>query len=344
MIAMKKFRILAIGLIALIALSGTALMANSEMRQVVFGISVNLDGVTVQFEEDARPFVIDGRTFLPVRTIADLAGLGVDFDSATNTVLLTSGEAEEPTSAPMISEATTARIEEAREVVFGISVSLDGTMVQFTEDMRPFVIGGRTFLPVRAIADLAGLDVDFDGETNTVLLTSGDAPQVADSLAPAGEQAVPPTSEPAAQGRLLVLEGLLVETSLNLMTRNVSNLLDGREGYEATIGGRTFPNSIVFAISSGMTGGEGNHIDFALNGEYILLTGYVGVLDNNHANRTADIRIFGDGELLAAFEFTGASGVQPMSIDVTGVQELIIRGRNTDGAFLRPIVASPRIQ
>jgi len=33
-----------------------------------------------------------------------------------------------------------------------------------------------------------------------------------------------------------------------------------------------------------------------------------------------------------------------MSIDITGVQDLVIRGRNTDGAFLRAVVASPQIQ
>jgi len=336
---MRRLKGLAIGLIAAIALSGTALLANSEARELVFGIAVSLDGVAVQFEEDMRPFVIDGRTFLPVRAIADLAGLGVDFDGATNTVLLTTGEAGEPTSAPMISEAPAGPDTQTRQVVFGVAVSLDGAVIQFTEDMRPFITEGRTFLPVRAIADLAGLEVDFDGVTNTVLLTSSDATVVTEPT-PTPE----PTPEPAAAGRPLTLEGLLVESTSTLMTRNVSDLRDGGPGYEATIGGRVFPNSIVFAISSGMTGGEGNYLEFTLGGEYTLLTAYVGVMDNRYADRTADVRFFGDGELLAAFEFTGASGVELVSVDVTDVQSLIIRGRNTDGAFLRAVVASPQIQ
>ena len=36
--------------------------------------------------------------------------------------------------------------------------------------VEPFIIDGTTYLPVRAVADALGLDVNWDGETNTVKL------------------------------------------------------------------------------------------------------------------------------------------------------------------------------
>ncbi|MCL2837848.1 MAG: copper amine oxidase N-terminal domain-containing protein [Oscillospiraceae bacterium] len=58
-----------------------------------------------------------------------------------------------------------------REVFFGVQVSVNGEVQNFDEDMTPFIVDGRTFLPVRAIAEALGVDVDFDEETNTVLLS-----------------------------------------------------------------------------------------------------------------------------------------------------------------------------
>jgi len=81
-----------IGVLATLMLSGTALLASPAMREIVFGVNVSLDGQNIQFEEDMRPFIMDGRTFLPVRAIADIAGLDVDFDADTNTVVLTTAE------------------------------------------------------------------------------------------------------------------------------------------------------------------------------------------------------------------------------------------------------------
>jgi len=334
---MRRLKGLAIGLIAAIALSGTALLANSEARELVFGIAVSLDGVAVQFEEDMRPFVIDGRTFLPVRAIADLAGLGVDFDGATNTVLLTTGEAGEPTSAPMISEAPAGPNTQTRQVTFGVAVSLDGVVIQFTEDMRPFITEGRTFLPVRAIADLAGLEVDFDSVTNTVLLTSSDAPVAAEPAL---------TPKPTAAGEPLVLVTEIVEAESRAIALETSNLAGGGQGYEATIGDRVFRNSLRFDNTSGILGGEGHHITFALNGQYTLLTGYAAAVRVLSGVAEGDIRIYGDGVLLAAFDFDsiGDYDLQEISVDVTNVQSLLIRGRNTEGTRLHTIVASPMIQ
>ena len=78
------------GILVTLMLSGTALLASPAMREVIFGVRVAINGDVIQFEEDMQPFIMEGRTFLPVRAIADIAGFGVDFDGDTNTVHLRS--------------------------------------------------------------------------------------------------------------------------------------------------------------------------------------------------------------------------------------------------------------
>lgn len=56
-----------------------------------------------------------------------------------------------------------------------IQVTLDGAPVNLVDvngnAVEPFIIGGTTYLPVRAVAGAFGLEVDWDGATHTVILT-----------------------------------------------------------------------------------------------------------------------------------------------------------------------------
>lgn len=60
-----------------------------------------------------------------------------------------------------------------------IKVTLDGTPVKLVDvngnPVEPFIISGTTYLPVRAVAGAFGLEVDWDGATQTVLLTHPDS-------------------------------------------------------------------------------------------------------------------------------------------------------------------------
>jgi hypothetical protein len=63
----------------------------------------------------------------------------------------------------------------SRNITYGINVMLNGEIINFSEDGRPFTMGGRTFLPLRALAELLDLPVDFDPATNTVILGRAEA-------------------------------------------------------------------------------------------------------------------------------------------------------------------------
>lgn len=55
-----------------------------------------------------------------------------------------------------------------------IQVTLDGAPVNLVDvngnPVEPFIISGTTYLPVRAVAGAFGLEVDWDGATQTVIL------------------------------------------------------------------------------------------------------------------------------------------------------------------------------
>ena len=58
-------------------------------KEVTYGVRVILRGDELYFDQDSRPFIAHGRTFLPVRVLAEMLGIYVDFDETTNTVYLT---------------------------------------------------------------------------------------------------------------------------------------------------------------------------------------------------------------------------------------------------------------
>jgi len=77
------------GILTCVVLFGAVFAASSQVREIFFGVQVSVNGEVQSFDDDMQPFIMDGRTFLPVRTVADALGVGIDFDEATNTVLLT---------------------------------------------------------------------------------------------------------------------------------------------------------------------------------------------------------------------------------------------------------------
>ena len=216
---------------------------------------------------------------------------------------------------------------QTRELIFGVSVSFDGQAVQFDADSQPFTIDSRTFLPVRAIADIAGLGVDFDGATNTVILTSGGA-GVAQQPTPT------PAPTPAPQGTAFMIAVPPLEVSNTstpggpLTTQN-----SGIRAYDSvTIEGREFYNPLVFntwgsvgASAIGMGGREWSiHL---LNNNYTTVSGYLGRVQGTPL-QPAIFRFFGDDVLLGEFNVATGDGLVPVNLDVSGVRQLRIEAGN----------------
>ena len=103
---------------------------------------------------DAEPFIdANGRTMAPVRFIGEAMGGKVDWNPVTQTATITKGQ-------------TVVKL-----VVGSKIITTNGK--QAAMDTVAIVKDGRTFVPVRFIAEALGLAISWDDKTQTVKLTSG---------------------------------------------------------------------------------------------------------------------------------------------------------------------------
>ncbi|MDR2166544.1 MAG: hypothetical protein LBE35_01675 [Clostridiales bacterium] len=192
-----------------------------------------------------------------------------------------------------------------REITYGIRVNLNGQLLRFATDSQPFVMEGRTFLPVRALAEILGLPVDFDPVTNTAYLGNRFA-----------RQRLPLTLiVPAHDSGRVGSNSTQVRTldSANMGGSQFSNVMT-----YAQIGGNTSPTT-VFSLHN-------------LDGQYKMLTGHIGRVDGS-SMRNATFNVIGDGVLLQTHDLRSGDLPTEISVFVEGVRLLRIefefRGQST---------------
>lgn len=145
--------------ILLILLSFSVLpVAAEEMITVTqHPITVTYNGSPVIFT-DAVPVVQNGRTLVPMRPIMERAGLTVDFDPAALTI-----------TAEKASLTVIMQIDSQSAEIFR-----DGSMETASLDEPARIIDGRTFVPVRFIADSLGIKVNWNPYAREVVLIDTD--------------------------------------------------------------------------------------------------------------------------------------------------------------------------
>jgi len=178
-----------------------------------------------------------------------------------------------------------------RNITYGVRVSLNGEMMQLSEAERPFIMEGRTFLPVRAISEAVGLPVDFDSATSTVFLGNRHAGQ--------------------RQPLQHVAPYFNYGGNVSSPTSNI------------TMNGVSHQNAIIYRVGGLNRGGIPSHSSHNLDSSFRFLTGYIGHRDGS-ANGSANFRIYGDENLL--FEHSQSSGElqTPINIFVEGINLLRI--------------------
>jgi len=90
---------------------------------------------------DAAPFVSEGRTMVPLRLVAEAMGAEVDWNVRTNTITVTHS---------------------ATVVTLVVNRPLPGSLG------TPIIVGGRTFVPLRFVAENLGADVNWDGQAQSI--------------------------------------------------------------------------------------------------------------------------------------------------------------------------------
>lgn len=111
-------------------------------------ITVQLDGKTLSF--DVQPQLIGGRTMVPLRMIFESMGATVDWNNDTRTVTAFNEH-----------YYVQATINDSNMKVNGKTKALD---------VPPLLVGGRTLVPVRFVAEAFGAKVDWDAKTSTVYI------------------------------------------------------------------------------------------------------------------------------------------------------------------------------
>ncbi len=141
---MKRITALVLSMLLILSMS-ISLTASADS-----GITVKLNGKALAF--DVQPQIINGRTMVPMRTIFEELGATVEWDQETQTV-------------------TSARDDVTVKLTIGIPNIRINQQNPIELDTAPCIIDGRTLVPVRAISEAFHMNVEWDGTTQTVLIT-----------------------------------------------------------------------------------------------------------------------------------------------------------------------------
>ena len=142
---------------------------------------------------EVHPVAYNGTTYLPVRAIGELMGKNVNWDQSTLTVTLAGERTTGKVTGTPDAAARTQQI--SAQIRQDFTIVVDTQVRQFRDvngnAVYPLLYQGTTYLPVRAIGELMGKSVSWNGATQTVTLSSG-APgdslvTDADSFGPGGQ-------------------------------------------------------------------------------------------------------------------------------------------------------------
>ena len=131
-------------------------------------VSIRLDGETVY--ADVPPVILDGRTMVPLRAIAEALGAQIAWDGDSRTITLSLGET-----------VVQLAVDDANALV-------DGSPVTLAVPAR--IIDGRTLVPLRFLGESFGSQVNWDGATQTVVIDRGSPARPQPELVPLGHLSV----------------------------------------------------------------------------------------------------------------------------------------------------------
>ena len=144
-IGLKKKMISIAAVVAITATIGSGcVLAKSN------DITVTYDGENISF--DVQPEIIDDRVMVPMRTIFETFGAKVKWDSDTQTI-------------------TAKKKSKTIQMTIG-SNDMTKNDETYSSDVAPIIEDGRTLVPIRAISEMLGLDVEWNEKNNTVTITT----------------------------------------------------------------------------------------------------------------------------------------------------------------------------
>ena len=116
-------------------------------------ITVTYNGADIAF--DTEPQIVEERTMVPFRGIFETAGCSVDFDSATSTITAKRGE----------DETITLKIGDKN-----VSIAKGTETTTETMEIAPIIIGERTMVPARFVAEALDCKVNWNANYKEVVI------------------------------------------------------------------------------------------------------------------------------------------------------------------------------
>lgn len=108
-----------------------------------------------QIKMDVKPFIRNGRTFVPIRFVSEALDGEVDWDSVTKKIVIKKAGKE-------------------INIWIGLVKSVIGSIVKNDLDESPILKDGRTFVPLRFVAENLDCTVDWNSSTRTVIIKAKD--------------------------------------------------------------------------------------------------------------------------------------------------------------------------
>ncbi|MBO4897441.1 MAG: copper amine oxidase N-terminal domain-containing protein [Clostridia bacterium] len=112
-------------------------------------IKIYVNGARIK--PDTNPLIVNDRTLVPIRAIAEKLGYSVNWFDESQTVSMQKGS-------------------DLVQLSIG-SKSLYHNSTNIIIDVAPMIFESRTYLPVRAVANAMGCKVDWDGTNNAVIIS-----------------------------------------------------------------------------------------------------------------------------------------------------------------------------
>ena len=149
-------------------------------------VTVVIDGSARTFYnvqgQEVHPIGYDGTTYVPIRSIGELMDRNVNWDASTLTATI--GGARTTPDATGTPDTGAAPRDISVRLHPDYTIVIDGTARTFRDvngrTVSPLLYNGSIYLPIRAIGEIMGKTVSWDGATDTVTLGAAGDDQVTD--------------------------------------------------------------------------------------------------------------------------------------------------------------------
>jgi len=235
---------------------------------------------------DVPAFLKDGRTMVPIRAISEAMGSSVDWDGKEQRVSIYNEERE-----------VSLFINSTSVIVFDKG---KGEQSRITIDVPPILVNARTFLPLRAVAESLGAEVDWDGSTKTVSVNSkkNNSKSVFD----------------------LILLGKGDGSNNVWSLKNPWTMEDLRGNVHQNSYICTIVDSVIM-LNYYYKGG--NYLEYLLDDDYTTFSGTIFVpKDATVSDIVGRLAVYGDGKLIREIEVERRDISVDFVIDITGCETL----------------------